>query len=48
MNELLKLLGLNFPDGLPIALQFSSDARWTKALKHLLANLKWILAHCCT
>ncbi|KAI9096911.1 autophagy protein Apg6-domain-containing protein [Phlyctochytrium arcticum] len=31
-----------------IKLQFNQDEAWTKALKYMLINLKWILAFCCT
>ncbi|KAI8817591.1 autophagy protein Apg6-domain-containing protein [Fimicolochytrium jonesii] len=32
----------------PIKLQFNQDETWTKALKYMLIDLKWILAFCCT
>ena len=30
-----------------IRLQFNQDEQWTKALKYMLTNLKWILAFVC-
>ena len=29
-----------------IKLQFNADAKWTKALKYMLTNLKYLLAWC--
>lgn len=31
-------------DGMPVKAQFSSDQQWTRALKYLLTNLKWLIA----
>lgn len=31
-----------------IKLQFNNDAKWTKALKYMLTNLKFLLAWCST
>ncbi|KAI8919945.1 autophagy protein Apg6-domain-containing protein [Powellomyces hirtus] len=31
-----------------IKMQFNQDEAWTKALKYMLIDLKWILAFCCT
>ncbi|KAJ3147760.1 autophagy protein 6 [Geranomyces variabilis] len=33
---------------LSIKMQFNQDEAWTKALKYMLMDLKWILAFCCT
>jgi beclin 1 len=34
--------------GVSIRLQFNQDAKWTRALKYMLTNLKYQLACCCT
>ena len=34
--------------GVSIKLQFNQDAKWTRALKYMLTNLKYLLAWCCT
>ncbi|KAJ3158484.1 autophagy protein 6 [Geranomyces michiganensis] len=33
---------------LSIKMQFNQDETWTKALKYMLMDIKWILAFCCT
>ncbi|KAF4737636.1 Beclin-1 [Perkinsus olseni] len=31
--------------GFSVALQFNQEERWTKAMKYLLTNLKWLMAY---